>query len=74
MGTISMSSTPDAALSSALSSFVAAAQSAHTAPNRIEQGTVLSFAGTSPLALPVQVAFRARTTDLPGLPPRGAPV
>jgi hypothetical protein len=57
-----------------LSSFVADAHSAHTAPVRPEQGTGLSFAGTSVLALPVQVAFGARVIDLPGLRPRGAPV
>ena len=52
-----------------LSCHVAAAHSAHTAPNRREQGTAVPFAGLS-----VQVALGARVTDLPGLPPRGAPV
>ena len=64
-----MSCTPDAGLSS----FVVAAHSAHTAPEWTEQGTGLSFPGTSALA-PVQVAFGVRSTDLPGLRPRGAPV
>jgi hypothetical protein len=52
-----------------LSCYVAAEQSAHTAPNRRDKGTAVPFAGLS-----VQVAFGARVTDLPGLPPRGAPV
>ena len=68
--TTPMSFTPD----TGLSSYVAASHSAHTAPEWTEQGTGLSFAGTSALVLPVQVAFGARVTDLPGLPPRGAPV
>ncbi len=66
----STNSTPD----TGLSSYVVSAHSAHTAPEWIEQGTGLSFAGTSALALPVQVALGARSTDLPGLRPRGAPV
>jgi hypothetical protein len=57
-----------------LSSYVVGAHSAHTAPEWTEQGTGLSSAGTAALVLPVQVAFGARSTDLPGLPPRGAPV
>ena len=55
-----------------LSSFVAAAHSAHTAPNCSEHGTGLSFAG-SPAAAQVAV-YGARVIDLPGSPPRGAPV
>ena len=70
MVTTPMSSTPG----TGLSSFVVAAHSAHTAPEWTEQGTGLSFAGTSALVLPVQVAFGARVIDLPGLRPRGAPV
>jgi hypothetical protein len=52
-----------------LSCYVAAEHSAHTTPNARVQGTAVSFAG-----LVVSVAVGARTTDLPGLPPRGAPV
>ncbi len=48
---------------------LAAEQSARTAPNQRDKGTAVPFAGLS-----VQVAFGARVTDLPGLPPRGAPV
>ena len=62
--------TPDAGLSS----YVVAAHSAHTAPEWTEQGTGLSFAGSVGTAVPALVAFGARTTDLPGLRPRGAPV
>ena len=51
-----------------LSCYVAAEQSAHTAPTSRDKGTAVPFAGL------VQVAFGARVTDLPGLPPRGAPV
>ena len=51
-----------------LSCYVAAEHSAHTAPGSRDKGTAVSFAGL------VQVAFGARVTDLPGLPPRGAPV
>ena len=51
-----------------LSCWVAAEHSAHTAPGSRDKGTVVPFAGL------VQVAFGARVTDLPGLPPRGAPV
>jgi hypothetical protein len=55
-----------------LSSFVAAAHSAHTAPNAWTQGTGVSFAGATAAA---QVAvYGARVIDLPGSPPRGAPV
>lgn len=67
-----------------LSSFVAAEHSAHTAPVWSLQGTGLPVAGTSGVVCslrspgtpvsPAQVAFRARVTDLLGLPPRGAPV
>ncbi len=51
-----------------LSSYVAAEHSAFTAPVSRDKGTALPFASL------VQVAFGARVTDLPGLPPRGAPV
>ena len=74
MVTTLMSSTANTGLSSCASSFVAAEHSAFTAPDRAEQGTGVSFAGTSALALPVQVAFGARVIDLPGLRPRAAPV
>ena len=69
MVTTLMTRTPN----TGLSADVASTHSAHTAPVWTEQGTGLSFAGTSVLA-PVQVAFGARVTDLPGLRPRGAPV
>jgi hypothetical protein len=52
-----------------LSCWVAAEHSAHTAPGSRDKGTAVPFAG-----LLAQVAFGARVTDLPGLPPRGAPV
>jgi hypothetical protein len=52
-----------------LSCHVAAEHSAFTAPGSQVQGTAVPFAGLS-----VQVALGARVTDLPGLPPRGAPV
>ncbi len=52
-----------------LSCWVAAEHSAHTAPVSRSEGTAVPFAGRL-----VQVAFGARVTDLPGLPPRGAPV
>ncbi len=72
-------STPATGLRTGLSSYVAAAHSAHTAPKTLVQGTGLSFAGTAALAAvaaaPAQVAvLGARVIDLPGLPPRGAPV
>ena len=51
-----------------LSCWVAAEHSAHTAPVSRDKGTGVPFAGL------VQVAFGARVIDLPGLPPRGAPV
>lgn len=72
MGTTLLTSTP----ATGLSRYVASEHSAFTAPNSLLQGTGVPFAGTSVAvaALPAQVAFRARTTDLPGLPPRGAPV
>ena len=64
-----------------LSCHVAAAphaslHSAFTAPNAGVQGTGLSFAGTSYLTAAVaEVAVAGvRTIDLPGSPPRGAPV
>jgi hypothetical protein len=52
-----------------LSCWVAAEHSALTAPVSRNEGTAVPFAVRL-----VQVAFGARTTDLPGLPPRGAPV
>lgn len=53
-----------------LSSYVAIAQSC-TSPNVAGHGTALSFAGSSA----AQVALAGvRVTDLPGSPPRGAPV
>ena len=52
-----------------LSGYVMGEHSAHTAPGSRNRGTAVSFAG-----LCAQVAFGARVTDLPGLPPRGAPV
>ncbi len=55
--------------------FVATQHSAWTAPNVMTQGTALSFAGTSAAAAPALVAaVGARSTDLPGSPPRSAPV
>jgi hypothetical protein len=54
------------------SCYVVAGSKAHTAPERTRQGTGLSFAAMS--VTPLQVAFGARVIDLPGLPPRGAPV
>ena len=63
-----ISSTPATGLSCAASSYVAAEHSAFTAPVVRVKGTGLSFASLA------QVAFGARVTDLPGLPPRGAPV
>ena len=58
-----------------LSSFVAAAHSAHTAPTTWTQGTSASVAGfcAAPAAALVAV-YGARVIDLPGSPPRGAPV
>ncbi len=61
----SIGSTP----ATGLSCYVAAQHSAFTAPVSRDKGTAVPFAG-----LFVQVALGARTTDLPGLPPRGAPV
>ena len=57
-----------------LSRYVATAHSAFTAPNALEQGTAVPFAGMSAAAADVQVAFGARVAALSGLPPRGAPV
>ncbi len=51
-----------------LSCYVAAEHSAFTAPVLRDKGTAVPF------AVLTQVAFGARVTDLPGLPPRGAPV
>jgi hypothetical protein len=64
VGNTMIDSTP----ATGLSAYVAAEHSAHTAPGSRDKGTAVPFAGL------VQVAFGARTTDLPGLPPRGAPV
>ena len=62
-----MSMTPATGLSCA-----AAMHSAFTAPNAAVQGTGLSFAGTYAVA---QAAVSGvRNIDLPGSPPRGAPV
>ena len=49
------------------------------APNRAAQGTAGPFAGSSAPAAAVAAAAQvavagARSTDLPGSPPRGAPV
>ena len=57
-----------------LSCFVVSAHSAHTAPDRTEQGTGLPSAGISGTPNTAQVAFGARVLALPGLPARGAPV
>ena len=73
-----------------LPSYVAQAHSALTSPNALVQGTAVPCAETSRVrvvemtgasgigVLPVQVAFEflagARSTDLPGLLPRPAPV
>ena len=59
----------DSTPATGLSCWVAAEHSALTAPVVRVKGTAVPFAG-----LLVQVAFGARVTDLPGLPPRGAPV
>jgi hypothetical protein len=53
-----------------LSAYVALAQSC-TAPNAAGHGTGVSFAGSSPAQA---VLVDVRTIDLPGSPPRGAPV
>ena len=76
MVTTLMTRTPN----TGLSADVASTHSAHTAPVWTEQGTGLSIArlrGGAPVtscSLFAQVAFGARVADLPGLPPRGAPV
>ena len=45
------------------------------APNLTEQGTAVSFAGSSAVAAAAQVAVAGvRSTDLLGSPPRGGPV
>jgi len=54
-----------------LSCYVASAHSAFTAPNAAAQGTGLSFAG---MAAAEAAVAGVRTIDLPGSPPRGAPV
>ncbi len=64
VSTMRIDSTPAAGLSC----YVAAEHSAFTAPNARDKGTAVPFAGL------VQVAVGGRSTDLPGLPPRGAPV
>ena len=75
-----MTNTPDTGPS------LVTARQAYTAPNWSEQGTGVSSAGgtgpsvhglgmrTRSSSTPVQVAFGARVIDLPGSPPRGAPV
>lgn len=76
--TMTKTRVPATGLSSSLSAFVAAGHSAHTAPNALAQGTGLSFAGTAAAAAAAPTAqvavLGARVIDLPGLPPRGAPV
>ena len=67
--TMSNSTLIDGTPATGLSCWVAAEHSAFTAPVSRDKGTAVPFAGSS-----VQVAFGARVTDLPGLPPRGAPV
>ena len=57
-----------------LSCHVAALHSAHTAPNTWAQGTSASFAGFSAAAAAQVAVYGARVIDLPGSPPRGAPV
>lgn len=61
-----------------LSSFVAAEHSALTWPTPFLHGTGVPCAGSPVVfALPVltaQAALGVRSTDLPGFPPRGAPV
>ncbi|MCW2681336.1 MAG: hypothetical protein JWM62_2737 [Frankiales bacterium] len=59
-----------------LSCHVASEHSAFTAPDAAAQGTGLSFAGTAvvPAAAAQAAVAGVRTTDLPGSPPRGAPV
>ena len=66
--TWSNSSMIDGTPATGLSCYVAAEHSALTAPNSRDKGTAV------PSSALVQVAFGARVTDLPGLPPRGAPV
>jgi len=51
-----------------LSCSVAGEHWAHTAPNTRVKGTAVPFTGL------VQGSFGVRSTDLPGLPSRGAPV
>ena len=66
--TMTNSSMLDSTEAIGLSCYVAAEHSALTAPISRDKGTAVPFAAL------VQVAFGARVTDLPGLPPRGAPV
>ncbi len=54
-----------------LSSYVALAQSC-TSPNAAGHGTTVSFAGATVVAQAALVGVRS--IDLPGSPPRGAPV
>jgi len=68
MSSTSSSTLIDGTPATGMSCHVAAERSAHTAPTSRDKGTALSFAS------PVQVAFGARVIDLPGPPPRGAPV
>jgi hypothetical protein len=66
--TMSNSTLIDGTPATGLSCWVAAEHSAFTAPVSRDKGTAVPFAGLA------QVAFGARVIDLPGLPPRGAPV
>ena len=64
-------STPATGLSCYVPAFIA--------PIAVAQGTGLSFAGTSVVPAAAEAAAAlvpagVRTTDLPGSPPRGAPV
>jgi hypothetical protein len=56
-----------------LSAYVAAAQSC-TAPMTSAHGTRVSFAGTSAAQAAAVLTAGVRNIDLPGSPPRGAPV
>ena len=73
--TKTLMSTPPAGTRLGLSSYVASEHSAFTAPNALAQGAAVPFAGTSAAVPAAQVAVAgARVIDLPGSPPRGAPV
>lgn len=72
--------TPATGLSCYVAGMPAASiHSAFTAPNAAAQGTGLSFAGTVVAGAAAEVAAPSSTAgvrniDLPGSPPRGAPV